>query len=90
MSATSTPDLTRITGLLLSKALDRRPELTHDGVRWSLSDAGDQRAILWRRDLDTDEWHKVARAHLTVDVRHLAVVVGDAGDVEIVLAVTPR
>ena len=71
------PDLTRITGLLLTKALDRRPELTDDGVRWSLSDDGGQHAILWRR-YSGSVWTEVARVSLTVDVQPLpsSVVVG--------------
>lgn len=73
------PDLTHITSLLLTKALSRHPELTHDGVRWSLSDDGVHHAILWRRDPATDEEHEVADVYLTVDVKPRtpgAVVVG--------------
>lgn len=72
------PDLTHITGLLLTKALGRFPVLNHRGVWWSLSDDGDGSAILWRINPATDEWTKVADVYLTVDVqpRSSAVVVG--------------
>ena len=73
------PDLTHITGLLLTQALDRFPELTLHGERWSLSRDGIGGAILWRRDPATDEEHEVADVYLTVDVKPRtpgAVVVG--------------
>ena len=74
------PDLTRITGLLLTKALNCLPELTDDdGVRWSLSDEGSLLASIWRADPATDEWRKFAYVSLTVDVQPRtpgAVVVG--------------
>ena len=63
------PDLTRITGLLLTKALSDLPELNYRGERWSLSDDGDHHAILWRSDPVTDEWRQAARVSLTVDVQ---------------------
>ena len=75
MSATSTPDLTRITGLLLTTALGRQPDLVHDGVRWSLSDDGDHHAILWALNPATYEWHEFARVHLTVEVKPRSFVV---------------
>ena len=70
------PDLTRITGLLLTKALDRLPRLDDGGQHWSLSNGGDHRAILWR--WDGSEWTEAADVSLTVDVKPLpsAVVVG--------------
>lgn len=73
------PDLTRITGLLLTKALDRLPNLDDGRERWSLSDDGAEGATLWRHDPATDDWLKVARVSLTVDVKPRtpgAVVVG--------------
>ena len=79
------PDLTDITYLLLTKALDRLPKLDDGGEQWSLSageqwslsDEGGQHAILWRRDPATDEWREAARVSLTVDVQpHSYVVVG--------------
>ena len=72
------PDLTRITSLLLTEAMKRRPSLLEDGVVWSLSDDGAGGAILWWCDPATDEWIEVARISLTVDVkpRSSAVVVG--------------
>ena len=63
------PDLTRITGLLLTQALTPLPKLTYHGVRWSLSDDGAEGATLWRHDPATDDWLKVARVSLTVDVQ---------------------
>jgi hypothetical protein len=71
----TTPDLTHITGLLLTKALDRRPELTHDGEQWSLSDDGAGGAILWRINSATNEWTEVAHVSLTVDVQPRSYVV---------------
>lgn len=73
------PDLTHITGLLLTEALKRRPSLLEDGVVWSLSDDGAGGAILWWCDPATDEWIEVADVHLTVNVQPRtpgAVVVG--------------
>lgn len=74
----TTPDLTHITGLLLTKALKSLPELTDDdGVRWSLSDEGSPLASIWRADPATDEWRKFAYVSLTVNVQpRSAVVVG--------------
>lgn len=73
------PDLTRITGLLLTEALNYLPEQTYHDEWWSLSDDGGHHAILWRRDPATDEEHEVADVYLTVDVKPRtpgAVVVG--------------
>lgn len=73
------PDLTRITGLLLTEALKSLPEKTYHDEWWSLSDDGVHHAILWRRDPATGEWLEVARVSLTVDVQPRtpgAVVVG--------------
>lgn len=71
------PDLTRITGLLLNEAMKRRPDLVHDGLRWSLSDDGSGHAVLWCVNPATDEWCRVAHVSLTVDVQpHSYVVVG--------------
>ena len=71
------PDLTHITGRLLTRALDRLPEMTHHGERWSLSFEGGQYAMLWR--WDGSDWIEAADVHLTVDVQPRtpgAVVVG--------------
>ena len=67
------PDLTRIAGLLLTKALKRLPELTHHGEQWSLSDEGGPHAILWR--WDGSEWTVAARMSLTVEVQPISTVV---------------
>ena len=73
------PDLTRITGLLLTKAMNRSPvTTTYHGERWSLSYEVGYDGSLWRQDPATDEWIKVADVSLTVDVQPLpsSVVVG--------------
>ena len=73
----TTPDLTHITGLLLTQALDRLPERTRNGVRWSLSFEGGHHVILWR--WDGSDWTEAADVYLTVDVKPRtpgAVVVG--------------
>ena len=75
----TSPDLTRITEMLLTQALNRQRSLFVGGEQWCLSDDGDEGAILWRLDPATDEWREVADVRLTVNVKPRtpgAVVVG--------------
>ena len=60
------PDLTRIAGRVLTKALRSMPETIHQGRSWSLTDEGTDTAVLWR--YEGGDWTPAADVRITVEV----------------------
>ena len=66
MTTQTTPDLTRIAGRVLTKALRSMPETIHEGQSWSLTDEGADTAALW--GYEGGDWTPVADVSITVEV----------------------